>query len=587
MSPQCFKVPTLCIAALALLAGTSATAQVREAPMEKMPGVFDSAKVAAERATLSERLVSQEGEEEARGLVVEPTAADLERMANASQDQGRLLVGVTNELSAQVRFDNLNVRLGRRAVRGPAGGILRLQPTEFTWYTTIRSAGASAVRLHFTDTDLPKGAEMFVYARGGEAFGPYTGTGVFEHGEFWSNALVGDEVRLQIHYSGPNALRALYNTKLNISDVVHLGERFLYGVMRDPDNANLPEAFCSFNASCVQNASCSSIPSAIQPARNAVAHLQFVVGSSAFICSGGLLNDTDSSTTIPYLLTANHCFSTSSSANSLQAFFQFSTSCGGSCFNPSGAVPTVNGSTLKSTGSNADYTLVQLNSAAPAGSTLLGWTSAAVAFSNGTALFRVHHPKGAPQAYSTSNVSTTVGTCSSWPRGDRIYQNKNFGATEGGSSGSPVMNSSGQVVGQLSGACGTDPGNACGSAATVDGAFAAYFSSVSQFLDPPAGGGGCHVGANGGGSFCTNSCKCDAGEGDCDSDAQCNAGLVCATNVGPNYGFASWVDVCETPSSNPNSCVGNCGSQAPGGCWCDSACSSFGDCCSDKFSICG
>ncbi len=587
MSPQCLKSVTLRLAALTLLLASAATAQVREAPSASMPGLFDSAQVAAERAALSKQLVSREGDEAPRGLTVKPSLADAERMANARQDQGRLLVGVTNKLSAQVRFDNLNVRLGRRAIRGPAGGVLLIKPTEFTWYTTIHSTGANAIRLHFTDTDLPEGAEMFVYVRGGEAFGPYTGNGLFEHGEFWSNALVGDEVRLQIHYSGPNPMRALYNTKVNVSDVVHLGERFLYGVIRNPENANLPEAFCSFNASCVQNASCSSIPSAIQPARNAVAHLQFMVGSSAFICSGGLINDTDSSTTIPYLLTANHCFSTTSSANSLQAFFQFSTSCGGSCFNPSGAVPTVNGSTLKSTGSAADYTLVQLNSAAPAGSTLLGWTSSAVAFSNGTALFRVHHPKGAPQAYSTSTVSTTVGTCTGWTRGNRIYQNKGFGATEGGSSGSPVMNASGQVVGQLSGACGSNPGNACGSAATVDGAFAAYFSAVSQYLDPPTGGGNCHVGANGGASFCTNSCQCDAGEGDCDSDAQCNPGLTCVNNVGPNYGFASWVDVCEAPSNNPNSCSGNCGSQAPGGCWCDSACASFGDCCSDKTSICG
>lgn len=37
----------------------------------------------------------------------------------------------------------------------------------------------------------------------------------------------------------------------------------------------------------------------------------------------------------------------------------------------------------------------------------------------------------------------------------------------------------------------------------------------------------------------------------------------------------------------PNSCSGNCGTQAPGGCWCDSYCSYYGDCCSDKFAICG
>lgn len=36
-----------------------------------------------------------------------------------------------------------------------------------------------------------------------------------------------------------------------------------------------------------------------------------------------------------------------------------------------------------------------------------------------------------------------------------------------------------------------------------------------------------------------------------------------------------------------NSCSGYCGTQAPGGCWCDYWCYYYGDCCPDKFSICG
>ena len=49
-----------------------------------------------------------------------------------------------------------------------------------------------------------------------------------------------------------------------------------------------------------------------------------------------------------------------------------------------------------------------------------------------------------------------------------------FGVTEGGSSGSPVVNSSGQVVGQLSGGCGYNINDVCDEVQnrTVDGAFA-------------------------------------------------------------------------------------------------------------------
>ncbi len=35
-----------------------------------------------------------------------------------------------------------------------------------------------------------------------------------------------------------------------------------------------------------------------------------------------------------------------------------------------------------------------------------------------------------------------------------------------------------------------------------------------------------------------------------------------------------------------NSCVGHCGGQAPGGCWCDATCVTYGDCCADYGSAC-
>lgn len=37
-----------------------------------------------------------------------------------------------------------------------------------------------------------------------------------------------------------------------------------------------------------------------------------------------------------------------------------------------------------------------------------------------------------------------------------------------------------------------------------------------------------------------------------------------------------------------NGCSGQCGGAAAnGGCWCDEACASYGDCCSDKLAYCG
>ena len=119
----------------------------------------------------------------------------------------------------------------------------------------------------------------------------------------------------------------------------------------------------------------------------------------------------------------------------------------------------------------------------------LGWTTTPVANSNGTALYRVSNPNFGPQVYSEHRVDTSAPTCSSWPRGERIYSTDTFGAIDGGSSGSPIVNGSTQIVGQLSGTCGSNPSDPCASSpgednATVDGAFAFYSGSVLPILQP-------------------------------------------------------------------------------------------------------
>ncbi len=51
--------------------------------------------------------------------------------------------------------------------------------------------------------------------------------------------------------------------------------------------------------------------------------------------------------------------------------------------------------------------------------------------------------------------------------------------------------------------------------------------------------------------YCTPDCKCNAGEGDCDKDSDCNTGH-CAYNVGEDYGQSSKMDVCEEENYSIN-----------------------------------
>lgn len=390
--------------------------------------------------------------------------------------------------------------------------------------------GAEAIRLELTQI---KGT-VAVFNDAGEAH-EYTEDG-------FTHVFSGDEVRVRgtAHVAGAGAV-------------------------------NMESNLCSFNASCVENAACvPTIPSAIDAARNAFASILFISGRYYYICSGGLLADSDNGTEIPYFLTAHHCISTNREAKSVATDFQYVlTSCDGTSSCPSSLSmwnDTV-GSTIKATGSAGDFTLLQLSENPPAGSVFLGWNSTPVAYTDGVPLFRISHPGGAPQAYSEHEVDPTAPTCQSWPRGQRIYSRDTLGATEGGSSGSPVMNAQAQVVGQLSGACGSNLNDTCDALqnATVDGAFAYYYANVQPFLgngSPECSGNAdcddgdsCTTDTCNGGTCSNTAMSCD--DGNACTDDFCNGGICGHATISCDDSNACTTDSCDQVtgcSNTPKSC---------------------------------
>lgn len=465
--------------------------------------------------SLHEQLVAREvAGAEGRALVVEIPAAERERIGAPAPASGRLLVGAALTVRQPIDLGGAN-RLAERTAARDFGALRRSRDGGFVWSGIVNAPGASAVRLHFRGFDLPEGAALYVYGADGQAAGPYTGRGPLGNGELHTNTIFGDRVRVQLHQEGrPSRLPG----ELVLESVGYMGPRFLKALI--PAEGASPglaaRAFCSYNEACIENAACVT-SSAVATARQAVASILFQSGSSFFICTGGLLADTAGSQT-PFFLTANHCVSSSTVASTVETYFDYVTTCSNpDCTQPYSNVGETVGATILSTSSNTDHTLMELSSnpVTPDGTVAyLGWNSTAVANTNGFDLFRISHPAGAPQAYTEHSVDTGAGTCRTLPRGDFIYSRDTFGAIEGGSSGSPVVDSNGDVVGQLFGICGTNVNDVCDSAsnATVDGAFAAYFSSVADFLDPDGGGGGCTLAQVGDpcvsdGDCCSNKCR--------------------------------------------------------------------------------
>jgi len=391
-------------------------------------------------------------------------------------------------------------------------GAARSSAGRTVWTGVIHSAGASALRFQFTGFDLPAGYELYLYSDEGQVRGPYTKRGPAGSGTFWSHTILASRVTLQLE--GPEG----GTPSFTIKRAGHMGPKFLMaaGAAAERGEPFAEKSFCSINEPCVENASCGH-NSAVDVAEAAVAQILFPSQGGFYICTGGLLADTDNSTDRPIFLTANHCISKNNEASGSESFFDFSVNCGTTnC--PSftnGSFPSVAGASILSKGRSSDYTMLELSGLPDLNRSFMGWNSNPIANTNGVALYRISHPAGAPQAYSEHEVDTSKTTCGSWPRGNWIYSQDIYGATEGGSSGSPVLNGSGQVVGQLSGACGFDVNNPCNAAdnATVDGALAAYFSNVAGILDPDGGdpgGGSCTPGSTPKGGSCTEDSDCQS-----------------------------------------------------------------------------
>lgn len=478
-------VLALTLALSALVLGGSARADrpawtYPEAPMRVMREGLTVEQELAKQVRLSRSLLS----ELPAAALDHPVRVRLDADQAAAVDKGSrrespLRIGVVQTMAPAITVAGLD------KTTGDPGGT-------FTWGSVIRVDDAGAIRLHIENLSLPRGAALYVYSRSGEAYGPYTGAGPDGSGDLWTTAVFGREAILQLRFAGAPSAAALRRVALRVTEVGLITRKFagdLAGILPTPFDDKIDKALwpCG-NQSCLIDANCSNVAAA-NPAKLAVAKMEWISGQFIFTCTGGLISDNNPSQS-NFLLTANHCFSKNNVARNVSFYWRYvTTGCNATCPTNTGWPFKTTGATVSASAVKGDFTLVHLNANPPAGSVFLGWTSAPVANTNGAHLYRISNPIFGPQVYSQHDVDTSVGTCTGWPRGRQIYSRDITGAIDGGSSGSPILNASSQIVGQLSGTCGTAPEEVCSSGpgeadATVDGAFAFYFPTVQPILNP-------------------------------------------------------------------------------------------------------
>jgi len=310
----------------------------------------------------------------------------------------------------------------------------------------IYSPGAQAVGPYFKDFYIPDGASLFIYSPDHtQKYGAFTSDNNRSSGLFAIEFVLGD--RFVIEYQEPKNVRG--QGHFTISEVLHAYR----GVYQEDEKGYGNAGACEVNVNCPEG-------SARGKQRDAVLRLLIKKDASASWCSGSLINNTLEDRT-PYVITADHCGKNSSPENHALWMFYFhyeSADCENPLYEPEHQ--TMLGCEEIASSSNAgilgsDFYLVQLLEEIPEDYNpfFLGWNRTGLASHSG---YTIHHPQGDIKKISTYTTTLKDATYQSgmengfwevtWSETESGY-----GVTEGGSSGSPIFDNNGYLIGTLTG----------------------------------------------------------------------------------------------------------------------------------------
>jgi pre-peptidase/trypsin-like peptidase/all-beta uncharacterized protein len=319
---------------------------------------------------------------------------------------------------------------------------------------SIVTEGALFTRIQFRDFSLPAGARVFVYPAGNpdQFFGPYEGKGPWNDGLFWTPAMAGDQIIIE--YTTPAGIGSR-ETPFKILEVAHIYKNV---------TSNDPAGACNLD-----------VPAEWATVAKSVGMLQFVTGGFIGTCTGTLLSDSNPNND-NYVLTANHCISNQSEAQSVTVYWNYNTG-----DTPPGGTPTTNGSNLMVTGTASDFTLLRLTGALPAGLFFSGWDATSV--NAGTSVTGIHHPNGSHKRISFGATNANCPNGLPGPCQNFTGVTWSQGTTEPGSSGSGLWKGSSAnpvLVGTLTGG-----GASCDTPTQSDyyGRFSVTYPSVASFLE--------------------------------------------------------------------------------------------------------
>lgn len=362
---------------------------------------------------------------------------EAERLDNVDQKTGDL-----PKFSRSV-YTNLSIQ--------NAGSWTELANGDRIWRMQLTSQGALGLIPFFNKFHLPPGATLHVYTTDREeVLGAFTSDNNSADGYFCTGLIHGENCIIE--YYEPYQVRGM--GYFNINEVGY-AYRWVRPLHKDSREFGTSQS-CEVNVNCTEGAN-------YQDEKRAVVRILVQSSQGQGFCTGTLVNNLRQDCT-PYLLSAQHCSEGTSTNQYSQWVFYFNYEAPG-CANPASEGSLGNkvviGCTKKADSNDnggdtgSDFLLLQLNTPPQQSYNpyYAGWNANNTAPVSGVS---IHHPDADIKKISTY---ITPGVTDRW--GNSVNNThwritwaptlNGFGVTEEGSSGSALFNTSGQVVGQLTG----------------------------------------------------------------------------------------------------------------------------------------
>ncbi len=305
------------------------------------------------------------------------------------------------------------------------------------WLINLVSNGAKTMNFLFDEFYLPEGAKLYFYnAEKTDLLGAYTHSQNREDMQFGSWLVDGESIFIEL-YEPENKIGT---SRLHMTRAVH-GYRSVSDFAMENKNLN-NSGPCNLDVDC-------SIGSDFDPFKdNLKKSVALIVAGGNGFCSGALINNTNYDGA-PYFLTADHCLGGVSSWAFRFNWRSPNPVCATGQNSPNGSFDqTVSGADLLASNSGSDVALIEITAPLPASWDLVwaGWdrSSTPAQYTVG-----IHHPSGDIMKVCRDDDQPTTSN----QFGAQVWYINEWetGVTEGGSSGSPLFNQDGRIIGQLYG----------------------------------------------------------------------------------------------------------------------------------------